>query len=90
VGGRVMGGRTGWILVVTNVSLTNDVNRELFPVASSPQMHIRTAPCHQYSTGGRGMDEQVRTRSHDPIPEITRTFDVCRYRRCAVCWVVVD
>ena len=41
-GGRVIGGRTCWILDVTNESLTRDVRRELLPTDSSPQMHIRT------------------------------------------------
>ena len=42
VGGRVMGGRTGWRGVVTKVSLTRLVRREDLPTSSSPQIHIRT------------------------------------------------
>ena len=42
VGGRVMGGRTGWRGVVTKVSLMRLVRREDLPTSSSPHMHIRT------------------------------------------------
>lgn len=42
LGGMVIWGRTDWILFVTKTSLTSEVMRLDFPVASSPQTHILT------------------------------------------------
>jgi hypothetical protein len=42
VGGRVMVGRTGWILCAMNVSFMREVMREDLPAPSSPQTTMRT------------------------------------------------
>lgn len=42
VGGMEMGGKTGWILLVTKRSLTSEVIRLDLPVPSSPQTQTRT------------------------------------------------
>ena len=42
LGGMVICGRTGWILLVTNWSLTSEAMRLDLPVLSSPQTQMRT------------------------------------------------
>lgn len=65
LGGRVIGGSTGWILEVTKVSLTSEVRRDDLPTDSSPHIAIRTMQSQQLPILAR-LWICHHTCSHDP------------------------
>lgn len=72
--GSVMGGRTACSREVEKASLTRDVMSDVFPVPSSPQMHIRTGT-HQFRTTNELWMEFTSRHSATGLPLYSFAYD---------------